>query len=228
MKIKSISDVITNSSSEVFVIRKPENSTTGNEDSLKYSLISKAVELDKATIFHSDSVEISEGSSLFYEEYRYKSLREYIDSYYGIKIPEDSTDVFIIDIDQNFCGAISWLFENYEVIGSISEFCPVAYENENFIRKLFNYDYNRVTKENWEKLKDHPYLPGVKILEDDLFSIFVQISDKKIYIETVDSSKISEKKDKLEKILPKNCNILVEKGEPRGKYEKDFLIKLLI
>ena len=92
MKIKSISDVITNSSSEVFVIRKPEDSTTGNEDSLKYSLISKAVELDKATIY-SDSVEISEGSSFLEDDYYCdKSLREYIDSYYGIKIPEDSTD----------------------------------------------------------------------------------------------------------------------------------------
>lgn len=114
MKIKSITDIITNSSSEVFVIRK--------DDSTK-DCLQKIKEFHEShkmiwSLFEEKYEPIGRYTSEMYEKIRQDGL-DYFSSGSGgpIEIMEETDKTLEIEIDENYLATHDFIEKNYEVLG---------------------------------------------------------------------------------------------------------------
>lgn len=179
--IKSVSDLITNSSSETFIIRRPETleieefkekfKEITNEKLLEYedfpwNAVRKNWNMCSGV---AGDLEIySENDCLEKGDYTDKpkdkeKLRRNLLVEWGINnLPKDLDKFILVDIDHGFLGSIFWTLRNFEMIYS-EEFLPVADRNSRKIQDLWMSDEKY---DEWKKLEDHPYLyQGQKYLQ---------------------------------------------------------------
>lgn len=228
IKIKSISDVVTNSSSETFIVKKPQGCTLG---SFKRSLEDFTEERDLYRFdlpydtYDAMPPEVKEtwnrgyGDIEVYDQDHYED--EYI-MYYDI--PEGVDEFFVVDIDRDSKASIFYLLRNFEVV-STSELYPVAEKDDKRIKDLWTYK----RKDEWEKLEDHPYLPETKIYKPEERNIIVSKSgEKKILAYTTkDEGKVEKVLEILKDILP-GYTPRVILGTVYEKHVVDFLLPEII
>lgn len=245
--IKSISDLITNSSSETFIIRRPENLDLEEfEDKIQRITSDKLLEFkedfpcntnrknwNKYSGVAGDLDIYTEKECLEREDYidqpgdKEKLRRNLLVDWSVDNLPEDLNKFFLVNIDREFLGSIYWALRNFEMVYS-EGFLPVASKKSKRIQDLWMY--NERFKE-WNDLEDHPYLPRTKVYEEKMKSILVQKSDcRKILVyQSEDESKLKKIK---EEILPKLLSgylIEIINGEPYGEeYAEDFLLPEII
>ena len=245
--IKSVSDLITNSSSETFIIRRPELleienfrekfKEITNEKLLKYKdfpwndvrknwNICSGVAGDLEIYSEKECLEKSD----YIDKPKNKEkLRRNLLVGWGINnLPKDLDKFILVDIDRGFLGSIFWTLRNFEMIYS-EGFLPVADINSRKIQDLWMSDEKY---DEWKKLEDHPYLPRTKVFTTKMKSILVQKpgSRKILVYQSEDSDKTIKKikEDILPKFLP-SYSIEVLDGEPYGEdYAEDFLFPEII
>lgn len=245
--IKSVSDLITNSSSETFIIRRPENldieefkkkfqEITDNKiltDPLWRDINRKNWNLYSGVAgdldIYTEKECLENGDYIDHPDNK-ERLRRNLSVNWGIQnndLPRDLDKFILINIDREFLGSIFWVLKNFEMIYS-EEFFPVASKDSKKIQDLwmFNERY-----EIWKTLEDHPYLPGTKIYEEKMKSILIQKSGgRKILVyQSEDESKLKKIKEEiLPKLLP-GYSVEIINGEPYGEeYAEDFLLPEII
>lgn len=177
MKIKEITDVMTNSSSETFIIRRPETldikefkkkfreitnnriltdlpQNTNRKNWNTYSGVAGDLDIytEKECLEHGDYIDHPDSK---------EKLRRNLLVDWGVNdLPEDLDKFILVNIDHAFLGSIFWTLGNFEMIYS-EEFLPVASKESRKIQDLWMPDEKY---EEWKNLEDHPYLPGTKII----------------------------------------------------------------
>lgn len=245
--IKSVSDLITNSSSETFIIRRSEILEIENfREKFKEITNEKLLEYEdfpwNAVRKNWNICSGVAGDLEIYSEKECLEKSDYIDKPknkeklrrnllvgWGINnLPKDLDKFILVDIDRGFLGSIFWTLRNFEMIYS-EGFLPVADINSRKIQDLWMSDEKY---DEWKKLEDHPYLPGTKVFTTKMKSILVQKpGSRKILVYQSEDSDETIKKIK-EDILPKflpSYSIEVLDGEPYGEdYAEDFLFPEII
>ena len=242
--IKSVSDLITNSSSETFIIRRRELleienfrekfKEITNEKLLKYkdfpwndvrknwnicSGVAGDLEIysEKECLEKSDYIDKPKNK----EKLRRNLLVEW-----GINnLPKDLDKFILVDIDRGFLGSIFWALRNFEMIYS-EEFLPVADINSRKIQDLWMSDEKYY---EWNKLEDHPYLPRTKIYKPEIINIIVSKPDGNniLVYTTKDEKKIKKVLEILKDILP-GYTFRVILGPVHEKHIVDFLLPDII
>lgn len=245
--IKSVSDLITNSSSETFIIRRPGNLNieefkkkfqeitdnriltdfpwnTNRKNWNTYSGVAGDLDIytEKECLENGDYIDHPDNK---------ERLRRNLSVNWGVQdndIPEDLHKFILVNIDHDFLGSIFWALRNFEMIYS-ELFRPVASKESRKIQDLWMYGDERY--EEWKDLEDHPYLPGTKIYEEKMKSILVQKSDcwKILVYQSKNESKLKKIKEEiLPKLLP-GYSVEIINGEPYGEeYAEDFLLPEII
>lgn len=228
IKIKSISDVVTNSSSETFIVKKPQGYILGSftrslEDFTEERNIYR-FDLPYDT-YDAMPPEVQETWNRGYEDIEVYDQDYYDDDYIMYyDIPEGVDEFFVVGIDCDNKASMFYLLENFEVV-STSSLYPVAEKDDKRIKDLWTYK----RKDEWEKLEDHPYLPRTKIYEPEDINIIVSKSgEKKIlaYI-TKDEDKVWKVLEILKDILP-GYTFEVIFGPVHEKHVVDFLLPEII
>lgn len=247
--IKSVSDLITNSSSETFIIRRPETLdieefkkkfreitddrilefesdfpwNTNRKNWNLYSGVAGDLDIytEKDCLEHGDYIDNPDDK---------ERLRRNLSVDWGVQdndLPRNLDKFILVNIDRAFLGSIFWALGNFEMIYS-EEFLPVASKESRKIQDLWMYDERY---EEWKGLEDHPYLSGTKIYEEKMKSILIQKSDcRKILVyQSKDENKLKKIKEEiLPKLLP-GYSIEIINGEPYGEeYAEDFLLPEII
>lgn len=244
--IKSVSDLITNSSSETFIIRRPENLNidefkrkfreitnnkiltdfpwnTNRKNWNQYSGVAGDLDIytEKECLEHGDYIDHPDDK---------ERLKRNLSVCFGVNddtLPKDLDKFILINIDHDFLGSIYWTLKNFEMIYS-EMFRPVASRESRKIQDLWMYGDGKY--EMWKTLEDHSYLPGTKIYEEKMKSILIQKSGgRKILVyQDEDEDKLKKiKEEVLPKLLPGYSEII--NGEPYGEeYAEDFLLPEII
>lgn len=243
--IKSVSDLITNSSSETFIIRRPET-LDAKEFKKKFQEITdnRILESDFQGNINRKNWNLYSGIAGDLDIYTEKECLErgdYIDHPgdkeklrrnllvdWGVSdLPKDLDKFFLVNIDREFLGSIFWALRNFEMVYS-EGFLPVASKESRKIQDLWMYDEGF---KEWKNLEDHPYLPRTKVYETKMKSILVQKSGcRKILVyQSEDKNKLEKIKEEiLPKLLP-GYSIEIINGEPYGEdYAEDFLLPEII
>lgn len=245
--IKSVSDLITNSSSETFIIRRPWNLDI-EEFQKKFREITDGRILEFGSDFprntnrknwnlysgvagdldiYTEKECLENGDYIDNPEDKEKLRRNLLVDWGVSDLPEDLDKFILVNIDRAFLGSIFWALGNFEIVYS-EGFLPVASKESKKIQDLWMYDEKY---EKWKNLEDHPYLPGTKIYEEKMKSILIQKSDcrKVLVYQSEDESKLKKIKEEiLPKLLP-GYSIEIINGEPYGEeYAEDFLLPEII
>ena len=226
IKIKSISDVVTNSSSETFIVKKPQGCTLV---SFRRSLEDFTEERDiyrfdiPYDTYDAMPPEVQETWNREYGDIEVYD-QDYYEDYMYYNIPEGVDEFFVVDIDRDMKASIFYLLRNFEVV-STSSLYPVAEKDDKRIKDLWTYK----RKDEWEKLEDHPYLPRTKIYKPEDRNIIVSKSgEKKILAYTTkDEDKVWKVLEILKDILP-GYTPRVILGPVYEKHVVDFLLPEII
>ena len=227
MKIKSQTNVITNSNSETFIVKKPQEYTL---ESFRRSLevFTKERTISQFDLLYNTydamSKEVNETWNMGYGDINVYDQDYFENPYKYYDIPEGVDKFFVVDIDRNLTASMFYLLRNFEVVSS-SGFYPVAEKDDKRIKDLWTYE----KRDEWEKLEDHPYLPKTKIYKPEIRNIIVSKpdGDNILVYTTKDEKKIKKVLEILKDILP-GYTFRVILGPVNEKYVVDFLLPEII
>ena len=227
MKIKNITDVVTNSSSETFIVKKPQKYTLWSfrrslEDFTEERNISR-FDFPYDT-YDSMPQEVKETWNRGYGDIDVYDQDYFENPYECYNIPEDVYEFFVVNIDRDLTASMFYLLRNFEVVSS-SAFYPVAEKDDKRIKDLWTYE----KRNEWEKLEDHPYLPGTKIYKPEIRNIIVSKPNGNniLAYTTKDKKKIKKVLEILKDILP-GYTFDVVLGPVYEKHVVDFLLPEII
>ena len=227
MKIKSQTNVITNSNFETFIVKKPQEYTL---ESFRRSLevFTKERTISQFDLLYNTydamSKEVNETWNMGYGDINVYDQDYFENPYKYYDIPEGVDKFFVVDIDRNLTASMFYLLRNFEVVSS-SGFYPVAEKDDKRIKDLWTYE----KRDEWEKLEDHPYLPKTKIYKPEIRNIIVSKpdGDNILIYTTKDEKKIKKVLEILKDILP-GYTFRVILGPVNEKYVVDFLLPEII
>lgn len=227
IKIKSITDVITNSSSETFIVKKPQEYTLRSfQRSLEDFTEERNIHRFDLPYDTYDAMpqEVKETWNRGYGDIDVYDQDYFENPYMYYDIPEGVDKFFVVDIDRNLTASIFYLLRNFEVVSS-SAFYPVAEKDDKRIKDLWTYE----KRNEWEKLEDHPHLPRTKIYKPEIRNIIVSKPDGNniLVYTTKDEKKIKKVLEILKDILP-GYTFRVILGSVHEKHIVDFLLPEII
>ena len=250
IRIKSQTDIITNSSSETFIVRKPSGYTLESFRKLIKEVTEERV-ISRFDLPYDTYDAMSDeakktwnsmsgmgGDLSIQDEKYYQTLYEYpgitdpvesarktLDFDHDLKLPEGVDEYFVVDLDRDYKATVFYILSHFDII-SIDSWWPVAGKEDKRIRDLWGYDRHI----EWEALEDHPYLPRTKIYQSRPISniLVSKPGSRKILVYTTeDEDKVKEVLRLLPELLP-DYNFEVIHGDLYEKHVIDFLLPDII